>query len=209
MAMEVDLPLCRFLMLWETEERMKSYFNVVDFWDAASLYVGFNCVNCIQCVTVVPFCGVNKRFRHTQAAVCFREIIAAKGQGMALMVPCSASDSGASLVQGEWLCAVPSPAAFDTMTPSASLPPRACGSRKPHGTGIPRDEHSSSPPELAVLSVPASGLGPPGMSLSRMCLGTVSVGRAVPAGSPVRWHTPGCALGLCAPGSQLWLGVAS
>lgn len=64
MVMEVELPLCRFLMLWETEKRMKSYFNMVDFWDAAALCVGFNCVNYIQCVTVVPFHGSKKSFRH-------------------------------------------------------------------------------------------------------------------------------------------------
>lgn len=61
----VELPLSRFLMLWEAEKRMKSYFNLVDFWDAAALYVGFNCVNDSQRVTVVPFLGGKKRFRHT------------------------------------------------------------------------------------------------------------------------------------------------
>lgn len=61
----MELPLCRFLMLQKTEKRMRSYFNLVDFWGAAALYFGFKCVNYTQDFTVLPFLSGEKRLRHT------------------------------------------------------------------------------------------------------------------------------------------------
>lgn len=47
-------------MLLKTEKRMRPYFNLVDFWAAAALYFGFNCVNYHQGFTVLPFLGGDK-----------------------------------------------------------------------------------------------------------------------------------------------------
>lgn len=67
MVMEVfcGVAIVQVFNLMGNRKGMRSYFNLVDFWDAAALYIGFNCVNYSQRDTALPFCGGEKRFRHT------------------------------------------------------------------------------------------------------------------------------------------------